>query len=875
MINFLLRIITKRLLRLRYRIRVSGLEKIARKGRRRILFLPNHPALIDPIILLACLHKSFAPRALAVAHQIDRFFIRRLARRFGVHPFEDPVRTGAGSRRGVEAAVAACIEDLRRGDNLVLYPSGHVYRTYIEGLRGNTAVETVLREVPDVRIVLVRMRGLWGSGFSWASGEPPNVGRALKKGILAMLAGGLLFMPRRRVSIELYEPDDLPIAAGRNAINEYIEKWYNADAPHNTYVPYYIWERGGARQRPEPITPKVAGDLSAVPESTRRTVTDYLRELTGAAEFGDDDDLARDLGLDSLARAESLAWLESEFGFPQANVGALRTVGDAMQAACGQLVATEPKELQSVAGKWLPKRPHPQQVIVPHGRTITDVFLAQARRRGGKPVIADQRSGVKTYRDLILAILALKPKLADLPGERLGIMLPASVAADVAYLATLFAGKTPVMVNWTVGRRNLNHCLEITGVQKILTAKAIVGRIESQGTDLGDLRDRFVFLEELAGSLSTMEKLSAWMKSRFNWSSLTGARVSATAVILFTSGSETLPKAVPLTHENILANIRDIAGVVRIRADECMIGMLPPFHSFGLTATVITPLVLGIRAVYWPDPTEAGMIARIIKSYAATMLIGTPTFLNRIVSAAIEGQLKTLRLAVTGAEKCPKRVYDILAERCPRTVVLEGYGVTECSPIISINDERTPLPLTIGKPLPSLEYAIVDDDNHIRVAPGRAGMLLVCGPSVFDGYLNYDGPPPFVEFEGQSWYRTGDLVSEDAGGVLTFRGRLKRFVKLGGEMISLPAVEAVLEPHLSGKADDRPVFAVANGGTEEQPELVLFTTRKVDRLTVNGWIREAGLSPLHNIRRIAALDEIPLLGTGKVDYRSHESMLRK
>ncbi|HUU94753.1 MAG TPA: AMP-binding protein, partial [Phycisphaerae bacterium] len=699
--------------------------------------------------------------------------------------------------------------------------------------------------------------------------------RPMKKGIRSLLASGIVFAPRRRVSIEFHEPDDLPRDAGRNAMNEYLQRWYNADAQHNTYVPYTIWERGGTRQLPEPELPEARGDPAAVPASTRQLVSAHLRQLTGEAALNDDDDLARDLGLDSLARAELLVWLDSEFGFPQSDVDAMRTVGDVMLGACGELVTAEPKELKAPSAKWLPKRPGPGRVTVPAGRTITEVFLAQAARDPDRVVIADQLQGEKTYRDVIVAVLALKPQLADLPGERLGVMLPASVAADVAYLAALFADKTPVMVNWTVGQRNVCHSLEATGVEKILTARSVVETLRAQGTDLAELADRFVFLEDLAARLSWTGKLAAWLKGRFNWSSLRHARAPETAVILFTSGSETHPKAVPLTHENILANIRDIASVIVIREDDIMLGMLPPFHSFGLTATVVAPPVLGIRVVHYPNPTEPVMLGRMIEAYGATLLIGMPSFINRIVRVATQCQFDSVRLVVTGAEKCPQRVHDALAERCPQTVVLEGYGVTECSPIISVNDERDPRPLTIGKPMPSLEYAIVDPDSGSRTDKGGTGMLLVRGPSVFGGYLNYDGPQPFVELEGRKWYRTGDLVSEDADGVLTFRGRLKRFVKMGGEMISLPAIEALLEAHCPREPDEKPMVAVVAGGTEEHPQLVLFTTQATDLPTVNGWIREAKISPLHNIRRVVTLKELPTLATGKVDYRALETMLRE
>jgi long-chain-fatty-acid--[acyl-carrier-protein] ligase len=348
---------------------------------------------------------------------------------------------------------------------------------------------------------------------------------------------------------------------------------------------------------------------------------------------------------------------------------------------------------------------------------------------------------------------------------------------------------------------------------------------------------------------------------------------------LFTSGSEALPKAVPLTHENILANVRDIVALDLIRRDDRLLGILPPFHSFGLTVTTVLPLCLGAPVAHHPDPTEAPTLARIIEAYRATIMVGTPTFLDAIARAANREQLESLRLAVTGAEKCPERTYDRLASVQPDMEVLEGYGVTECSPIVSVGRPGRSRRGTIGEPLASVQWAIVDAETlSRRVEPGSQGMLLVRGPSVFGGYMHHDGPSPFAPFEGSQWYRTGDLVVEEPGGVLRFAGRLKRFVKMGGEMISLPAIEAVLagrfEPEPAEPTKPAgPTLAVEAAGQEGQVEIVLFTTQPLDRETVNRAIREAGLSPLHNIRRVIQIDEMPLLGTGKTDYRALKKLL--
>jgi len=286
------------------------------------------------------------------------------------------------------------------------------------------------------------------------------------------------------------------------------------------------------------------------------------------------------------------------------------------------------------------------------------------------------------------------------------------------------------------------------------------------------------------------------------------------------------------------------------------------------------PLCAALPVVHHSDPTQGGLIARLIEAYKVTAVLGTPTFLGGILRASKGQELASLRLAVTGAEKCSPQLYETLARQCPSAKILEGYGVTECSPIVSLSDYHNPQPGTIGKPLPSVEYAMVHPETNTPVGAGQPGVLLVRGPTIFGGYLGYDGPSPFVEYDGRLWYRTGDLLVADDHGVLTFVGRLKRFVKLGGEMISLPAIEAVLTEAYAAGRDDGPVLAVESAAGDP-PEIVLFTTLDLSRQTVNDRLRAAGLSGLHSIRRVIRLACIPVLGTGKTDYRALKERLAK
>jgi len=858
------------LLSLRYRIRVKGLEEVASRGTGGILFLPNHPALIDPVIVAGTLYPRFRPASLADRDRIASPGINWITKQFGAKPLPDLAKYGESCRPEVERVIRECAEDLAQGRNILLYPGGHLMRSRLEDLGGNSAVETILAAAPGARVVLVRTRGLWGSRFSRAAGHSPDFMRVLARQALDILASFVFFCPRRDVTVELAEPADFPRSEGREAMNRRMEAFFNEDAPPALHVPATPWEPGGRRVIPDPPQVRLQGDPGEVTSAVREQVQARLRDMSGKTGLQDADQLARDLGMDSLMRLELQLWIEQEFGHHLGDPDSLVTVGDALLAASGHAIDTAGAPLKPVPSSWF--RPMGLPALVPEGATIPEVFLRQAARDPGRAVIADQASGVKTYRDLITSILALKPVLEAIEGPYVGIMLPSSVGAAVLYLAVLFAGKTPVMVNWTTGVRNMTHGLDLLDVRRVLTVGRVVERIQSQGMDLEALRDRLLLMEDVGASLTRGAKLKALLGAWLSWKPLRRARIAETAVVLFTSGSENLPKAVPLTHGNLLANVRDIAAEYRFLEGARFVGFLPPFHSFGLTGTVVLPLCCGFQAVYYPVPTDGTALARHIEAYRVTALVGTPTFLNGIVRVARTAQLDSLGFVITGAEKCPEALFEAIGQRWPGMVILEGYGITECSPVVAANREEGRRHGTIGWCMPSVAHALVDPDTGERSLPGAMGMLLVRGPSIFGGYLGFDGPSPFVDFEGHAWYRTGDLVREEDGR-LAFAGRLKRFVKMGGEMVSLPSVEEALLARFSGPGDDEAVLAVEAKETGNAVELTLFTIRGVTREEANQAIREAGFSPIHNIRTVVDLEKIPVLGTGKTDYRALKALL--
>jgi long-chain-fatty-acid--[acyl-carrier-protein] ligase len=343
------------------------------------------------------------------------------------------------------------------------------------------------------------------------------------------------------------------------------------------------------------------------------------------------------------------------------------------------------------------------------------------------------------------------------------------------------------------------------------------------------------------------------------------------AVVLFTSGSENTPKAVPLSHRNLLSNLKASLDVLQAGSNDVLLGFLPPFHSFGLLGNVLAPVLGGIRVVHYPDPTDAAGLVRTVATFKTTIVVTTPTFLSYMLAAAQPADLASLRIIVTGAEKCPETLFERAGQMIPHALILEGYGITECSPVVAGNLPGKIKLGTVGPPVEGVEIRIVDPDSHERLPAGATGMLLVRGPSIFNGYLNYSGPDPFTIVDRKRWYITGDLVCVDEDGYIHFRGRLKRFLKIGGEMVSLPALEEPLS-RLHPPTENGPQVAV-EGVDAPGRWIVLYTTLDLSLQQANAILAAAGLRGVMRLDAVQRIEAIPVLGTGKTDYKVLRKMV--
>jgi long-chain-fatty-acid--[acyl-carrier-protein] ligase len=297
------------------------------------------------------------------------------------------------------------------------------------------------------------------------------------------------------------------------------------------------------------------------------------------------------------------------------------------------------------------------------------------------------------------------------------------------------------------------------------------------------------------------------------------------------------------------------------------------FHSFGLTVTGLLPIFVAVRIVHHPDPTDAGALVRKIANYKPSIIAGTPTFMGFILDRAKPGDLDSLRTIIIGAEKCPPHIFEKAKQLAPKAELLEGYGITECSPVVSVNRPGQAKHGTIGEPLPGVQVCVTDVETKQPLPQGQMGMLHVSGPTVFPGYLGGE-KSPFEEINGKKWYVTGDLAALDPTGAIVFHGRLKRFLKAGGEMISLPALE---EPFTSKfpPTDEGPQVAVEGIETDHGRRIVLFTTRDISLRDANAVLQEEGFRGVMRLDDVKKLDKLPVLGSGKTDYKVLRAMIEQ
>lgn len=494
-----------------------------------------------------------------------------------------------------------------------------------------------------------------------------------------------------------------------------------------------------------------------------------------------------------------------------------------------------------------------------------DALLAAAGRHGaGKGILEDQERRVLSYTDLIRAAFAMGRKISALtePGETVGVLLPSSAGAVVTLFALHAVGRIPAMLNFTAGLRNLRAAVRLAGVKRVLTSHRFIeqGKLHDL-VDALEERCEITYLEDVRASIGLPDRLYALVASIFPKRFRAPARPDDRAVILFTSGSFGAPRGVVLTHANILANVAQVAAHIELDPAWVMFNPLPVFHCFGLTGGVMLPILTGLKAFQYPSPLHFKIVPTLVRETKASILLATDTFINQYARACAPEDLQSLEFVVCGAERVRDETHTLIAEKFGALPLLEGYGATEASPVIAVNTPTDNRRGTVGGLLPGIEA-------RLESAPGIAAgkRLLVRGPNVMAGYLDEHGrlePPP------EGWHDTGDIVEMTSDDWITIRGRVKRFAKVGGEMVSLAAAEDLV----AGLWPDyrHAVVALADGRKGER--LVLVTDcPEADSHKLVAHAHHLGAPDIAVPRRIVKATDIPVLGSGKTDYVAIQRM---
>lgn len=499
---------------------------------------------------------------------------------------------------------------------------------------------------------------------------------------------------------------------------------------------------------------------------------------------------------------------------------------------------------------------------------VLEAIAARGREFPKRVVLADINNQRLTYRLVLVGARLLAKKWTGLlRGERIGVLLPNVNAMPVVTLSLWAAGRVPAILNYSTGMPVMLACVELAGLKQIVTSRTFLGRAKINIDPLREAGAEIIYIEDVRKTITPAQRLGSLVsetlfKPAFEFSQ----SLEETAVILFTSGSEGVPKGVELSHRNLLANIRQMLSVIDLNDADRFFNALPLFHSFGLTVGTLLPLIRGLFVFLYPSPLHYRVVPTAFYNLDCTVMFGTNTFLNGYARKAHPYDFRALRYLFAGAEKLQESTANIWMRRFGVRVI-EGYGATECSPCVTANTPIAPKHGSAGRFLPRIEHRLEPVEG---VSEG--GRLHVRGPNVMKGYLNADANEHFRTLAG--WYDTGDIGKIDEEAFLFILGRLKRFAKVSGEMVSLTAVEEALAGAFPQHGLRCQVAVISRPDPDKGEVLIAVTNEPKLRLEeIRAVLREKALPNIAAPRELKFLKEIPKLGTGKTNHRELEKVV--
>ncbi len=494
-------------------------------------------------------------------------------------------------------------------------------------------------------------------------------------------------------------------------------------------------------------------------------------------------------------------------------------------------------------------------------------FIKKAKKLSNRIAIKDRTLNREvTYGKALIGSLILAKKFKKYEDGDIGVMIPTSAGCVLAVIGILMAGKVPVMINYSTGAaQNCDYAQKKCGFKTIITSRALLDKIKCP------MVPGMICLEDIMKGITLKEKLGSALRSKLPASTIIAQlpkkKPDDNLVILFTSGSEKDPKAVQLTHNNLGSNIEALSQVFGLTEDDIVMSILPLFHVFGFNANFWMPLIVGCKSVTYANPLDYKKIPKMIKEEKATLIAATPIFFAGYLKESKSGDFTSLRIVLPGADKTPDWLRQEYRNK-HNIELCEAYGTTETSPGISVNTPDDNRPGSIGRPLPGVQVRIVDLETGKILPLGKEGKILVKGDLVMKGYLNDIEETSLRIVDG--WYDTGDMGLLDEDRYLWHLGRLRRFVKIGGEMISLVRTERILETLLPEGVN---CCLVDVPDSIKGARIVAAVTAKVQDRKL---IREMGkkLPQIAIPKTFVVIPEFPKMGTGKIDFRSITEIVR-